>query len=360
MLRKASLLLALLGVAMLAGAVQGADLTGSLKKGTPDLKSAGPLAFGPEGILFIGDTQGAAIFAINTGDRAASSPTSPLKVVGIDTKVAALLGTKPEEIMITDLAVNPASGNAYLSVMRGKSADALPVILKVDRQGQISEVSLKDIPFSKVTLPNPVAEGRTRRDVITDIGYVEGRVVVAGLSNEEFASKLRTIPFPFSEADKGTSVEIYHGAHGAIETRSPVRTFATYEIKGQSHVLAAYTCTPLVKFPVSDLKPGVKVSGTTVAELGNRNQPLDMVVYQKGGKDYVLLTNSSRGVMKITTENIDKIEGITKRIADKAGLPYETIDSLKDVQQMDRLDKDHVLLLKREAGTLNLETVPLP
>ena len=31
--------------------------------------SAGPLAFGPEGVLFIGDPQGAAIFAIDTGDR---------------------------------------------------------------------------------------------------------------------------------------------------------------------------------------------------------------------------------------------------------------------------------------------------
>ncbi len=56
----------------------------------------------------------------------------------------------------------------------------------------------------------------------------------------------------------------------------------------QPHVLAAYTCTPLVKFPLSDLKPGEKVKGTTIAELGNRNRPLDMIVYQKDGKDYVL------------------------------------------------------------------------
>ena len=32
-------------------------------------------------------------------------------------------------------------------------------------------------------------------------------------------------PFPFKTADNGTSVEIYHGAHGQFETRSPVRTF---------------------------------------------------------------------------------------------------------------------------------------
>ena len=50
-------------------------------------------------------------------------------------------------------------------------------------------------------------------------------------------------------------------------------------------MLAAYTCTPLVKLPVSELKAGAHVKGTTIAELGNRNRPLDMIVYQKDGKD---------------------------------------------------------------------------
>jgi hypothetical protein len=42
--------------------------TGELKAGKADLRSAGPLAFGPEGVLFIGDSAGAAIFAVDTGD----------------------------------------------------------------------------------------------------------------------------------------------------------------------------------------------------------------------------------------------------------------------------------------------------
>ncbi len=35
----------------------------NLKEGAPDLKSADRLAFGPDGVLFVGDTKGAAIFA---------------------------------------------------------------------------------------------------------------------------------------------------------------------------------------------------------------------------------------------------------------------------------------------------------
>src|SRR5207244_8491443 len=112
-------------------------------------------------------------------------------------------------------------------------------------------------------------------------------------------------------------------------------------INGEQNILAAYTCTPLVKIPVSQLVPGTRVKGTTVAELGNRNRPLDMISYEKDGKNYILMANSSRGLMKISTDNIDKIEGITSPIKNKAGLAYETIDSVKGVQQLEHLDKDN-------------------
>jgi hypothetical protein len=186
-------------------------------------------------------------------------------------------------------------------------------------------------------------------------------VIVAGLSNEDFASNLRSIPFPFKDANAGTGVEIFHGAHGRFETKSPVRTFALYTIGKQQNVLAAYTCTPLVRFPLDELKPGAKVRGTTVAELGNRNRPLDIIVYQSGGKDYALMANSSRGVMKIALENIEAQKGITEKINDKAGQTYETIGSLKGVLELDRLNKGNaVILVKDGGGPTNLQTIPLP
>ncbi len=351
----------LVGVAFLAGSVQAADLTSSLKQGTPDLKSAGALAFAPDGILLVADPQGPAIFAIATGDQATPSSGSPVTIDGIDTKIASLLGTSPQEIQINDLKVNPASGNLYLSVARGRGTAATPVIIKIDRTGQLHEFALKSVKFAKAALPNAPTGAKQRQDAITDLAYVDGRVFIAGLSNEEFASKLRSIPFPFTEADKGTSVEIFHGNHGRFETNAPVRTFVPYKINGEQHLLAAYTCTPLVKFPISQLKPGEKIKGTTVAELGNMNRPLDMIVYQKNGKDYILLNNSARGIMKITTENIDKIDAITKPVKGTAGLTYETIKELQGVQQLDRLNKDQVVLLvKTGSGALNLQTVPLP
>lgn len=345
------------------------DLTSSLKPGTPDIKSAGPLAFGPDGVLFVGDTQGAAIFAIDTGDRAGGREKAPINVEGIAQKVAARLGTDVRNVMINDLAVNPASGKAYLSVSRGRGPEATPVLLRVGADGAIEEVSMENVRFARADVPNPPAPGAQERgqnlraESITDLAYVDGRVFVAGLSNEEFSSRLIALPFPFQGQADGAAIEIYHGAHGRFETKSPVRTFVAYEINGAPHLLAAYTCTPLVKVPVADLKPGAQVKGTTIAELGNRNRPLDMIVYKKGGKDFLLLANNARGVMKIPTEGAGAAQSITKPVTGGGteGLAYETIASLKNVDQLDRLDDAHALVLIRDdAGALSLKTVALP
>ena len=46
----------------------GAGIAG-LATGKVPLKSAGPLAFGPNGLLFVGDSIGSAIVAIDTKDK---------------------------------------------------------------------------------------------------------------------------------------------------------------------------------------------------------------------------------------------------------------------------------------------------
>jgi len=344
-----------LGVAVaFSTAASASELTDSLKKGSPDLKSATALAFGPEGILFVGDPAAATIYAIGTGDTTSASKDAP-KQEKVGEKIAALLGVTAGEAVINDFKVNPASGNLYFSVSRGKGTGATPVIIKLERGGKLSVLELKDVPFSSVKLPN--ASEKQRTEAITGLAYTKGQLIIAGLSNEEFASKLRAVAFPFKDADKGTSVEIYHGAHGKLETNSPIRTFTVYEIAGKSNLLAAYQCTPLVQFPVDELKSGQKVSGKTIAELGNGNRPLDIIVYSKDGKDYLLLANNKRGVMKIKLDGIEKAEPINKKSGPMTGLKYDTVDSLKEIVHLDKLDDGHAVVLNA-AGVL--DTVPLP
>lgn len=354
--------LALAAAVVLAGSIQAAGLRDSLKKGNPQLQSISALAFGPEGILFIGDARAAAIVALDTQDRTTATSADRPKVEALDEKIASLLGIEAKQLAFNALAVNPVSGNAYLGVTRGKAADSKPVLLRVDRAGKLREVALQDVPCARTALPNP-GKGRQPGDVITHMAYLNGRLYIACLSNEEFASQFRVLSFPFKEADKGTGIEIFHASHHRVETRSPIRTFVPYQVKGEANLLAAYTCTPLVQIAVAALKPGEKVRGKTIAELGNGNRPLDMIVYQKDGKDYLLLANNRRGVMKIPTAGIDKVEAITKGVkrGGTAGLKYETIKSLQGTEHLDAFDKDHALVLIRTPDKkLNLQTVELP
>jgi len=349
-----------------------ADWTAGMKEGKPEIKSISQLAFGPDGILLIADSKSAAVFAVATGDTAFGSGTDTLKVETINTKIAGLLGTSADEILIDDLAVNPISHNAYLAVSRGRGPSATPVIIRVKAGGKLDAVALDKVKFSRADLPDAPADGAVgqgnrksnpRQEAITDIAFVEDRVLVAGLSNEEFASTFRAIPFPFKTVPDGTTVEIYHGSHGRFETRAPVRTFVPFNVGNEPCLLAAYTCTPLVELPIKDLAPGAKIKGKTIAELGNRNRPLDMIVYQKGGKDYLLLANSSRGVMKINTDKLEDAAKIESPVAGGGtkGQSFETVAGWTGVDHLGKLDSEHALVVRRgEGNSLNLESLAFP
>ena len=359
----------LLGLSIAGSAAQ-ADWSEGMKMGTVRLKSVGPIAFGPEGILLIADTKAASVVALKTTDEAAEADPK-FRVEAVDERIAAVLGATAEDILIEDLAIHPTSREAYLSVWRGRGPDGLPLIVRVGSDGNPEVVAMDYVLHSVAELPDApidgvVGQGRRasnpRQESITDIAFFQDRVLVAGLANEEFASTFRAIPFPFETVEGGSSVEIFHGAHGRFETRAPIRTFVPMNIGSEPSLLAAYTCTPLVQFPISDVTPGAKIQGKTIAELGNRNRPLDMVVYQKDGVDYLLLANSSRGVMKIATGGIEGAEKIEARVSEeRAGVGYETIASWSGVLQLDLLGDSHAITLRDvDEGRLVLEALPLP
>jgi hypothetical protein len=284
----------------------------------------------------------------------------------VDAKIAALVGVTADQILVNDVKVNPISKNVYLSASRGRGPDAMPLIVRVNASGEVSLMSLDNVPHSSVSLTdapaaNAAAKQNPRMQTITDMNYVNGNLMVAGLSNEEWSSALRSIPFPFKNASLGATLQIWHSSHGRYETQSPVRTFVPYTIQGQQYVLAAYTCTPLVKIPVSDLKPGAKVKGVTIADLGAGNQPLDMVPYKKDGHDFILVANSTFGVVKLKADNLETYKPIdSPTVVDVAGVPYDSISSVKNVKQLAALDNTSAVVLSGNPGALNIQTIALP
>lgn len=349
-----------------------------LSEGKPAIKAVGPLAIGPDGILFVADNASAAIFAIDLADTDVGSGTHQVNVDNLDTRLAAFLGCSKEDVTVRDMAVNPASENVYLSVMRGAGDDALPLVIKVSGDGTISEVSLDRIPFSQTAVPNPpgdddertdgrvlrsddregedrqMASGRTlriardrlRNVAVTDLAYVDGLLLVAGASNEEFSSSLRRIPFPFGEEAAANSLEIFHVSHGRYETASPIRTFLPYG--GKANVVASYTCTPVVHFALGDLEPGTHVMGRTVADLGAGNTPLDIVAYKRGGQDYLLVSNTRHPLIRIACKDIDGQEPLTEP-KEPLGIPRDNMPQ-QGVSRMANLNGSYVLMMQRDEG----------
>jgi hypothetical protein len=341
------------------------------------LGSAGPITFGPEGILFLADNAAATVFAVDVADRGPAAGADPFDLDDVDARIGSFLGCEAADVTIRDLAVHPFSHNVYVSVQRGRGAGAQAVLVRVGHlDGTIDEVSLTDVPMAVTSINDAPAEDDAREDItlplgdegeelnigertirilrrpirtstVTDLGYVDGALLVAGMSNEEFSSKLRRIPFPFRDdaaSAEGNNLEIFHVSHGKWETAAPIRAFVPYE-NGRS-ILATYTCTPVVHFPLTELTPGTKTVGRTVAELGAVNQPLDMVSFVEDGEEFLLIANSAHGLVKIACRDIDGQEPLTEP-TEPTGVARKT-EELRGVRRLANLNDGYLLALQAD------------
>ena len=107
------------------------------------------------------------------------------------------------EIAITDLAVHPKTHNAYVSVMRGQGAVCAAGARARRRRGQARRrlARQREVHERRAARTRPPRSdgGRSnRRSRSRDMAFVDGKLYVAGLSNEEFASKFWAVPYPFA------------------------------------------------------------------------------------------------------------------------------------------------------------------
>ncbi|MEL6306324.1 MAG: hypothetical protein AAFQ20_16280, partial [Bacteroidota bacterium] len=271
------------------------------------LSGASILAFGPENVLFIGDSKGARIHAVPT-EATELKDAVPFNMEGFDVMLSEKLGIAARDIIINDMKIHPLSQEAYVSVKLGHQPDAASVIAIANPM--TADVRLMDIPenSTSVTINNPASadlsfwkETPASALNITDIDYHDGYIYVAGLTNSEFASTLRKIAYPFSnEQESVNRIEIYHAVHAQNETRAPIRTMLFDEVDGASTLLASYTCTPLVTIPTEEIQSGADIKGKTIAELGYGNAPIDMITVMTQGMDgsltkNLLVTHKNRG-----------------------------------------------------------------
>ena len=71
---------------------------------------------------------------------------------------------------------------------------------------------------------------------------------MAARSKEQFDSNLVSVPLPFkAEGIERYATSIYHVSHKRQETASPIETLTAYRDGDKEYLMAAYTCTPVVR-----------------------------------------------------------------------------------------------------------------
>jgi hypothetical protein len=315
--------LALSGPAAARSADLAAQPAGSRRpRSAGPLRSAGALAFGPDNVLFVADISGARVhaFALRAEDL---DPQTGVElgnfhnfegrdlVQDLDRKLAAMLGTTYDRIVINDMAVHAPTQQIFMSVERGRGTDALPAIVKVNH-GSLEVLDVAGIPHSHVAIaeepaPNAMLEFDPQAMyAITDVKYHEGEIFVTGVSNQRFASTLHRIPYPFTARKSTSTVEIWHPVHGEFETRAPIIRQHIHEVAGEPYLFAVYGCTPLVRFPLRTLKDGAHVRGDTIGELGYGANPLDMLAFTNpfDHKEYLLVTIDTRSGSQVSVSDL--------------------------------------------------------
>ncbi|MFO0864055.1 MAG: hypothetical protein U0744_05275 [Gemmataceae bacterium] len=340
-------------------------------KGNPKLQSIESLAFAPDGLLLIADGKGAQIVAVHTNDTKASEWG---KLDGNDLKqqIGAQLNAKTVDFV--RFVVNPASNRGYLAV----KADGKETILTIDGSGKIATFDLSNVNHTRYPLS---ADGKATPIRITDLTYADGRALFATVSKE--GAKIYTVDLRQDGVTPNwVSAETYHVGHGKWETGSPIRTVIPYVEGGKTYLVGAFTCTPIVKYSLDDVKVGGgKVKGTSVVELGTGNTPQDMFAYSKDGKNYILMNqmrNNGKAApgyptaywtAKVEQGILAEKEAINEkapwRIKGKAGAATTNravmVPEFANIVAMDKLGDDRALVIQTDdkAG-YRLAVLPLP
>ncbi|WP_412562155.1 hypothetical protein [Thalassobius sp. MITS945101] len=348
------------------------------------LSSAGALAFDDADTLFVGDAKAGLVHAFDLGDALADQSGYQLGRAqtfegrtifnNLDVEIAAILGVEPEQVVINDMVVHKPSKQIFLSVHRGHGPDAEAVIVSVNN-GALELVDLATADHSSMSV-GPVPTSATLEFgqplntlAITDIDYYQGELLVAGVSNEEFSSKLRRMPFPFTDEISTSSIEIWHAVHAQYETRAPIIAQTVAELDGVATLIAIYACTPIVKIPLSELTDGAEVKGTMIGEIGFGNTPLDIVPYVNAwdGTSNVVVTNTNRSAASLSLAGLAAAEAMPEGEGVQPVFSVAGVDQfplpMSGTMHLDTLDETYAVVVRtspEDPRNIQLHTVAMP
>jgi hypothetical protein len=335
-----------------------------------EIKSISRLAAGPDNVLFVADWKTARVHAIKLPQAAQKPAGAAFNILDLEALLSKQVGGA--KITVEDMVVRPGTAEVYVAVSYGAAKTPALIVVTSDQKARRVDLKaakststvLRDAPTSDYNFWRETPE---RSFTVTDMKWREGELFVAGLSNQEFASTLRRVKYPFDSQQSITSVEIFHTGHNQIETRAPIRTMSFATLGGKPYLVAAYNCTPIAIIPLDELKDGAHIRGKTIAELGYGNTPADMIAYTKTdqGKtaDFLMLVNFERGSSIIP---VSELEAASARPGIEKMVPYGQIAGLNVIPaplagtlRIDNLDEQWFVVMRRflEKDTLQLVTI---
>lgn len=334
------------------------------------LRSASAMAVMPDGRLVLADWRAGRLLAV---DLPPADPAEPgaFNVIDVDAALAAA----GAPLRATAFAWHAPSRRAVIALEMGRGPDAPLRLALVGRHGRVVLFDPATAIAGSLELSDQPGEGmlweRTpvRTLTVTDLHPRPGELLVAGLSNASFSSTLRRVPYPFAGRATVTRIEMYHAVHNQLETRAPVRAMSVVELDGAPHLLAAYTCTPLITVRLDALANGAMVRGKTIAELGYGNTPLGVIpfsiTYRGERSAWVMVANSSRSADLIPLAAIAEAnrgpglsEPVRVPFTTQAGLSTIEAPITNLVRLVDQ-DETFLLALRRDAASGALQLVSI-
>ena len=196
-------------------------MSAAVSASAADIRSISRLAAGPENVLFVADWKAARVHAIALPPAAQVPAGTAFNILDLEPLLSREVGGA--KVTVEDMVVRPGTAQVYVAVSYGAAKTPALIMVTSDRvarrvdlkAAKATSTALRDAPTSDYKFWKDTPE---RSFTVTDMKWRDGELFVAGLSNQDFASTLRRVRYPF---DSRQSVTGWRGRCAPLPLEEP-------------------------------------------------------------------------------------------------------------------------------------------
>lgn len=337
--------------------------------GNPELRSAQQLAFGPGGVLLIGDGRTDRLVAVETGDTSLASREENAfeRIDNLAGAAANAIGKNvtASELQIDDMAVNPVSHRTYLAVTRFTTLEAY--VLSVGPDGDLHVFDLDNVVHAIVDVP-PADGGAA---TFAGLSWTDENVIGSVTPQSFLRHELTYVKTPFAHEGRVryATTRVFHKGWGMWVDNLPMDRFFTYEDGGELFVAGSFGSS-VARFRSAELEGGAAdVQGATVFDLLDGRTVSDFMTYERDGETLVIVSvvnfifDGNAAGLRLTSEIFSQSEAIDEQaplLVDFTGAPLvagvERAPAFDLARKMDRRGDQHAVVMRANS----LVAVELP